>query len=167
MRRWWRLADPVVRPLEGTDDHSWVVERHGDLYAEEVGWDRSFQTLVADVVADLARRDSSRDAGWIGEADGRRAGSVVCMAKDSRTAKLRLLLVEPWARGRGVGGALVDECIAFAHRARFDELELWTTANLTSARKLYESRGFTLVREYREARFGAELVSLDFALTLS
>ena len=81
-------------------------------------------------------------------------------------AKLRLLLVEPWARGRGIGSELVDVCIAFARTAGFDELELWTTANLEPARRLYESRGFKLVREYAESRFGAEIVSLDFALAL-
>jgi N-acetylglutamate synthase-like GNAT family acetyltransferase len=157
----------LLRPLEGEDDRAWIVRRHGRLYAEEEGWDAGFEALVAGVVADLAARDgSTRDAAWIAEVDGRRAGCVACMAHDDRTAKLRLLLVEPWARGRDVGRALVDQCIAFAREAGYDELELWTTDNLIAARGLYESSGFELVREYPESRFGAEFVSLDFALAL-
>lgn len=157
----------MLRKLEGEDDRAWIVTRHGDLYADEEGWDRGFQALVSEVVDDLARRgESPRDAAWIAEVDGRRAGSVACMEEDEHTAKLRLLLVEPWARGRGIGAKLVDECIAFARTAGYDELELWTTANLGPARRLYESRGFRLVREYPESRFGAEIVNLDFALAL-
>ena len=161
------MADVVLRPLVGDDDRRWIVARHGELYTAEEGWDSSFERDVAAVVADLAtREDSDRDAGWIAEVDGRRAGCIACMKKDEDTAKLRVLLVEPWARGRGVGAALVDACIDFARSAGYGELELWTTANLVSARRLYESRGFGLVREYPESRFGAELLSLDFALPL-
>jgi ribosomal protein S18 acetylase RimI-like enzyme len=157
----------LLRPLEGEDDRAWIVSRHGRLYADEEGWDAGFESLVADVVADLAARaDSARDAAWIAEVDGRRAGCVACMAHDDRTAKLRVLLVEPWARGRGFGRALVEHCIAFARDAGYEVLELWTTDNLIPARGLYESSGFELVREYPESRFGREFVSLDFALRL-
>jgi GNAT superfamily N-acetyltransferase len=157
----------LLRPLADEEDRAWIVSRHGRLYAEEEGWDAGFEALVAGVVDDLATRaGSSRDAAWIAEVEGRRAGCVACMAHDGRTAKLRLLLVEPWARGHGLGRALVDRCIAFARDAGYDELELWTTDNLIPARGLYESSGFELVREYRESRFGAEFVSLDFALRL-
>jgi GNAT superfamily N-acetyltransferase len=161
------LADRVLRKLEGEDDRAWIVARHGELYGDEEGWDAGFQALVSDVVDELARRGHSpRDAAWIAELDGRRAGSVACMGENEHTAKLRLLLVEPWARGQGIGGELVDECIAFARAAGYDELELWTTASLEPARSLYEARGFRLIREYPESRFGGEIVSLDFALAL-
>jgi GNAT superfamily N-acetyltransferase len=157
------MTQTVVRPVNGARDRAWIIERHGELYEAECGWDRSFEALVAGVMADYT---PIRDAAWIADVGGVRAGSVMCVAKDDQTAKLRLLLVEPWARGRGVGRALVDRCLEFAREAGYERIELWTTANLVAARRLYESCGFTLVREYEEESFGATLNSQEFALAL-
>jgi GNAT superfamily N-acetyltransferase len=101
-------------------DLGWVVKAHGEIYAREFGWDTSFEALVARIVADYAgSHDPSRDAGWIAELDGDRVGCVFCVAKDESTAQLRILLVDPVARGRGVGRLLIDECMRFAREAGY------------------------------------------------
>jgi DNA-binding MarR family transcriptional regulator/N-acetylglutamate synthase-like GNAT family acetyltransferase len=152
-------------PLPG--DYGWVVQRHGALYAQEYGWDETFEALVARVIADYADdHDAEREAAWIAEVSGRRVGSIFCVRKDDRTAKLRCLLVEPEARGMGIGQALVDECVRFAGAAGYRELVLWTNDVLTGARRLYERAGFALVRSEAYRGFGHDLVGEDWALEL-
>lgn len=153
-----RPAGHVLRSL-GAGDLGWVVHRHGRLYAEEFGWDERFEALVARIVADYAdRHDPERETAWIAEANGKSAGSVFCMKKDERTAQLRLLLVEPGARGLGIGSRLVEECIQFARGAGYEQLTLWTNDVLDTARRIYERAGFQLVREEPHHSFGQDLV---------
>jgi DNA-binding MarR family transcriptional regulator/GNAT superfamily N-acetyltransferase len=148
-------------------DYGWVVQRHGALYAQEYGWDESFEALTARVIADFAQdHDPEREAAWIAEVAGRPVGSIFCVRIDERTAKLRLLLVEPDARGMGVGQALVEQCIAFARATGYEELVLWTNNVLTGARRIYERAGFTITRSEPWRGFGQDLVGEDWALRL-
>jgi DNA-binding MarR family transcriptional regulator/N-acetylglutamate synthase-like GNAT family acetyltransferase len=141
-------------------DLGWVVERHGTRYAAEYGWDASFEALVARIVADFAeQRDDVRQAAWIAEVDGERVGCVFCTFFETPdTAALRLLLVEPSARGAGVGTRLVDECLRFAKRSGYSRITLWTNDVLHSARRIYERAGFHRDRREPHHSFGHDLV---------
>jgi len=156
-----RRRDPalVLRPPR-PGDLGWVVERHGALYAREYGFDARFEALVARVVADFAEhRDDPRQAFWIAELDGERVGSIGCSGSEhSDTAHLRLLLLEPSARGHGVGKRLVTECIEFARAHGYRAVELWTMSALTAAHAIYRAAGFELVAEEPDDSFGPELV---------
>jgi DNA-binding MarR family transcriptional regulator/GNAT superfamily N-acetyltransferase len=149
----------VLRPPQ-PGDLGWVVERHGARYAAEYGWDATFEALVARIVADFAeRRDTRREAGWIAELDGQRVGCVFCTAADAEdTAQLRLLLVEPSARGAGIGTRLVDECLRFARRSGHRRITLWTNDVLADARRIYERAGFRCDRREPHHSFGHDLV---------
>lgn len=149
----------VLRP-PAPGDLGWVVERHGYRYAAEYGWDTTFEALVARIVADFAERDDSkREAAWIAELDGERVGCVFCTAADAKdTARLRLLIVEPSARGAGVGTRLVDECLRFARRAGYRRITLWTNDVLVAARRIYERAGFRCDRREPHHSFGHDLV---------
>ena len=148
-------------------DLGWVVERHGALYAEEYGWDERFEALVAGIVARFVKRfDAARERCWIAESDGERVGAVLVVKQSRSTAKLRLLIVEPAARGRGLGRRLVEECIAFARANGYRRLELWTQSNLAAARAIYKRCGFRLVRKERHSSFGADLVGEFWQLAL-
>ena len=149
----------VLRPPQ-PGDLGWVVERHGARYAAEYGWDATFEALVARIVADFAeRRDTRREAGWIAQLDGERVGCLFCTAADAEdTAQLRLLLVEPSARGAGIGTRLVDECLRFARRSGHRRITLWTNDVLADARRIYERAGFRCDRREPHHSFGHDLV---------
>jgi GNAT superfamily N-acetyltransferase len=159
--------EAVIRPLGQPGDLGWVVQRHGELYAAEFGWDTTFEALVAAIVADFANgHDPTREAAWIAEVDGRRVGTVLCVAVDDDTAQLRVLLVEPSARGTGLGGRLVDACVRFARDAGYARLRLWTNHPLEAARRVYVARGFVLVEEEPHHSFGVELAGQVYELDL-
>jgi DNA-binding MarR family transcriptional regulator/GNAT superfamily N-acetyltransferase len=158
-----RPAMYVLRPF-GPGDFGWVVQRHGALYAAEYGWDVTFEALVARVVADYVEGGSG-DA-WIAEVDGEPAGCVFCVPKSERVAQLRLLLVEPSARGMGIGGRLVEECVRYARRNGYEELMLWTNDVLGAARRIYQGAGFELVEEGPHHSFGHDLVEQTWRLKL-
>jgi GNAT superfamily N-acetyltransferase len=157
-----------IRRLGEPGDLGWVVMAHGELYNREYGWDTSFEALVARIVADYANdHDDAREAAWIAEVDGRRAGCVFCVAADERTAQLRILLVDPAARGHGLGARLVDECLDFARGAGYKRMKLWTNDPLVAARHIYLSRGFTLVEEEPHHSFGADMTGQVYELDLT
>jgi DNA-binding MarR family transcriptional regulator/GNAT superfamily N-acetyltransferase len=156
----------VLRPF-APGDLGWVVQRHGVLYAEQYGWDQSFEVLVARIVADYgANRDPVRENAWIAEVDGAPVGCVFCVRRDDVTAQLRLLLVEPSARGAGVGSRLVEECLRFARRAGYREIVLWTNDVLVEARRIYQRAGFELVSSSPHHSFGKDLLQQDWRLFL-
>ena len=152
-------------PVPG--DMGTVVHLHGRLYAQEYGWDERFEALVAGVVARFVERfDARRERCWIAEKDGEVVGSVFLVRRSSTVAQLRLLIVDPRARGLGIGERLVDECIRFARAAGYRRITLWTQSILLAARRIYAAKGFRRVRSERYAGFGVPLVSETWELSL-
>ena len=161
--------DPALvlrAPLPG--DYGWVVQRHGALYAREYGFDATFEALVAQIVATyVASHDPARERAWIAALDGDPVGSVFCVDAGDGVAKLRLLIVDPAARGRRVGTLLVEECIRFARAIGYRELVLWTQQQLTGARRIYQRAGFELVEAEPESmQFGTMQSSEIWMLAL-
>ncbi|MFC6061749.1 bifunctional helix-turn-helix transcriptional regulator/GNAT family N-acetyltransferase [Streptomyces ochraceiscleroticus] len=183
-------SDQVTLRTTRPGDLGWMVQRNAELYAREYGFDLSYEALVAHIVAEFADHfDPHWDRAWIAELNGRPAGQVMCVRDRAdegaqadgeevsgdgrrgrreriRTARLRLLLVEPEARGHGIGGRLVAACTDFARDAGYEELVLWTNSVLTSARRIYERAGFELVAERPHHSFGQDLVGQDWRLRL-
>ncbi|MBO0763425.1 MAG: MarR family transcriptional regulator [Hyphomicrobiaceae bacterium] len=157
----------VIRPPR-PGDIGWVVSRHGALYAEEYGWDESFEGLVAEIASDFIKNfDTKRERCFVAEREGQIVGSVFLVkGRQAATAKLRLLYVEPSARGIGIGSRLVEECGKFALTAGYARIVLWTNSVLTSARRIYEAAGYRLVKSEPHRSFGHDLIGETWELPL-
>src|ERR1700733_2408398 len=162
-----RHAVPWLLRQHRPGDIVWVVSRHGALYAEEYGLDARFEALVARVAGEfLAQHDPARERCWIAERDGGNVGAVFLMRKSNEVAKLRLLIMEPAARGLGIGRRLVAECISFAREAGYRNITLWTNDVLVAARAIYQQAGFHLVASAPHRDFGPPMVGEDWDLAL-
>jgi DNA-binding MarR family transcriptional regulator/predicted N-acetyltransferase YhbS len=157
----------LLRPLR-PGDLGWVISRHGAIYAEEFGWDPSFETFVAEIAAGIMKNfDPRREAAWIAERDGVPIGSVFLVRESDQVAKLRLLIVEPAARGLGIGARLSDECTRFARACGYRRITLWTNSVLLAARRVYVNAGYRLVHSEPYRGFGQDLVSETWELELA
>jgi DNA-binding MarR family transcriptional regulator/GNAT superfamily N-acetyltransferase len=162
-----KFSEPFFLRSHEPGDMGWVTHRHGVLYAEEYGWDEHFEALVAQIVADFINSSHpEREHCWIAEMNGEIVGSVFVVQANETDAKLRLLLVEPKARGLGLGTRLVEECIRFARRRNYTKLVLWTNSVLVEARHIYEKTGFKLVAQEAHHSFGHDLIGETWELLL-
>ena len=170
-------SQAIIRLADQPGDLGWIVMAHGELYAREFGWDTTFEALVARIVADYAEKhDPAREATWVAEKDGRRVGCISVVAasepptseaaSQQKTARLRVLLVDPAGRGSGLGNRLVDQVLDFAREAGYDRIVLWTHDVLTAAARIYLKAGFVLTSAAPEHHFGADLISQTYELNL-
>ncbi|HYS54692.1 MAG TPA: helix-turn-helix domain-containing GNAT family N-acetyltransferase [Thermoanaerobaculia bacterium] len=161
------IREPFVLRSPGPGDYGWVMERHGAIYAAEYGWNEEFEALVGEIVVNFVRKfDPRRERAWIAERDGQNAGCVFLVRKSERVSQLRLLLVEPGARGSGIGRRLVEECIRFAKQCGYTRMILWTNDVLDAARHIYERCGFRMTGENRHHSFGHDLVGQTWEVKL-
>jgi len=161
------LKTPYLLRPHQPGDMGWVIHRHGALYAQEYGWDERFEALVAEIAAKFIHKfDPKRERCWIAEKDGGIAGSVFLVHESDKVARLRLLLVEPSARGLGIGNRLVDECTRFARQVGYTKITLWTQSILHAARHIYKKAGYRLVEQERHREFGYPLVGETWELIL-
>ena len=162
-----KYAEPFFLRTHEPGDMGWVTHRHGVLYAQEYGWNEQFEALVAQIVADFIRQyQPERERCWIAEMNGEIVGSVFLVQVSEEVAKLRLLLVEPKARGMGLGSRLVEECMRFAKKRGYKKIQLWTNSVLVEARHIYEKKGFQLVEEEAHRSYGKELVGETWEMGL-
>jgi DNA-binding MarR family transcriptional regulator/GNAT superfamily N-acetyltransferase len=163
-----RLPESFILRDPEPGDMGWVAHRHGVVYAQEYGWDATFEALVAQIVSDyILNLNPGRERCWIAEMDGEIVGSAFVVQANPETAKLRLLLVEAKARGLGLGTRLVEECIRFARRSGYKKLTLWTNSVLVAARHIYQKSGFKIVEQEAYHNFGKDLVSETWELVLT
>ncbi|MDM8165004.1 GNAT family N-acetyltransferase [Roseovarius sp.] len=157
----------AIRPIT-PGDADWIVARHGALYAQEAGFDDTFGKLVAEIVANfVASHDPAGEQGWVAEKDGRRLGCIFCVRLEEETAKLRLFLVEPEARGTGLGRRLLETCLGFAKDCGYRRLKLWTHESHRAACALYRARGFACESSVPVRSFGQDLVEQSWSIDLS
>lgn len=158
----------LIRKLGEPGDLGWVVQSHAEIYAAEYGWGFAYEALITQIVSAYAtEHDDAREAAWIAEVDGKRAGSIFCVrGPDEATAQLRLLLVTPDARGLRLGVELVDTCLAFAREAGYKRMVLWTNDPLVAARHIYLSRGFRLTGSEPHNMWGTELIAQTYEIDL-
>jgi DNA-binding MarR family transcriptional regulator/GNAT superfamily N-acetyltransferase len=158
---------PYLLRTHQPGDIGWVISRHGALYAQEYGWDETFEAFVAEIAARFVRNfDPKRERCWVAEREGRNVGAVFLVRKSATVAQLRMLIVEPEARGLGIGKRLVSECERFARQAGYRKIVLWTNGGLDAARHIYEQAGYRLMREEPHHSFGRDLVGQYWALKL-
>lgn len=160
-------GEPFTLREHRAGDMGWIVSRQSALYAEEYGWTTEYEALAAEIVARFLKAfDPARERCWIAEREGIPAGAVMIVKQSDTAAKLRLLHVEQWARGLGIGRRLIDECVRFSRAAGYRKITLWTQANLLAARHLYDAAGFTRVAQESHHRFGQDLVAETWELSL-
>ena len=158
---------PYLLRMHQPGDMGWIVYRQAILYTEEYGWDGTYETLAAEIVASFLKNyDPKWERAWVAEKDGERVGAVFVAKASNEVAKLRLLHVEPDARGLGIGKRLVEECVRFARQAGYQKMTLWTQSNLHAARHIYEQVGFQVVREEKHHSFGKDLTAETWELNL-